>query len=386
MLLNRLNTSLRIKFAILFLTVICIVFMIPHGGSIESEVVSGSVWLQDDLIADFSFPVLKNTEQYNQEIKTEKKAVLPVFVYSEKIPFKSIDSINTFHNHFLNNLQKIANGEATTDRRLTFFSIRALSTAKNLFQKERSRGIAKPSLPALKKAVIERMHELYKDGVIGIYPREFKGDTIAIRKKNIDIIESVHKFNKLEDLVANVSRNSQSSVSNPFDELVDEYAVHFMSANIYYDEVLTKEEFDYSVKKVPRYVGIVNENEKIVGKHDRITPDIKLKIDSYRIAKGESIGWEGTLLQGVGKFLHIFLLVLLFSIYIFLFRKKIYNDNRKLLVFAILLVWTCFITYLESFIPVSDAIRFLIFIPAASMLITIMFDSRVGFYSTVVFS
>ena len=386
MFLNRLNTSLRIKFAILFLTVLCIVFMIPRGGSIESEIVSGSIWMQDDLIADFSFPVLKNTEQYNQEIKAEKKAVLPIFLYNEKIPLRTIDSINNFHNNFLNSLQLLGASGTTNDRTLSFFSAHAIGTAKNLFQKEHSKGSSKPSLSTLKKAVIERVKEFYKDGVIGPYPREFKVDTIAIRKKNIDIIESIHKFSKLEDLVATVSRNSETPGNNPFTELVDEYAIHFIAANIYFDASLTKEEFDYSIKKVPRYVGIVNENEKIVGKHDRITPDIKLRIDSYRIAKGESIGWEGTLLQGVGKFLHIFLLVLLFSIYIFLFRKKIYNDNRKLLVFAILLVWTCFITYLENFIPVSDAIRFLIFIPAAAMLITIMFDSRVGFYSTVVFS
>ena len=386
MLLKRLNTSLRIKFAILFLTVICIVFMLPRGGSIESKLNTGSIWMQDDLIADFSFPVLKNTDQYNQEIKAEKKSVLPVFVYTDKVVYKTIDSINSFHKNLLSTLQYLIVKGADPDKNVTFFSTRAYSTVKGLFQKEMLKGTSKPNLSALKKSVITRVQEYYKSGVIGAYPKEFKGDSVAIRKKNIDIIESIHKYNKLEDIVATVSRGSQSSATNPLTELIDEYAVHFLSANIYYDAGLTNEEFEYSIKKVPRYIGIVNENEKIVGKHDRITPDIKLRIDSYRIAKGEGIGWEGTLLQGIGKFLHIFLLVLLFSIYLFLFRKKIYTDNRKLLIFAILLVWTCFITYLESFIPVSDAIRFLIFIPAASMLITIMFDSRVGFYSTVVFS
>ena len=50
---------------------------------------------------------------------------------------------------------------------------------------------------------------------------------------------------------------------------------------------LTEEETQQTENNISRYTGIVNENERIIAKHDRITKEIKLKIESYKEAKGE---------------------------------------------------------------------------------------------------
>jgi len=76
--------------------------------------------------------------------------------------------------------------------------------------------------------------------------------------------------------------------------------------------------------------------------------------------------------------------VALLVTYIYLFRKKIFYDNQKLIIISILLTFISFITFLVNQLPVQAPVQFLIFIPAASMLLTIIFDSRVGFYSTVI--
>ncbi len=49
-----------------------------------------------------------------------------------------------------------------------------------------------------------------------------------------------------------------------------------------------------------------------------------------------------------------------------------------------LIVLVSFMTFLVNQVSVPAPVQFLIFIPAASMLLTIMFDSRVGFYTTVI--
>ena len=49
-----------------------------------------------------------------------------------------------------------------------------------------------------------------------------------------------------------------------------------------------------------------------------------------------------------------------------------------------MIVFVSFMTFLVNQVEVPAPVQFLIFIPAASMLLTIIFDSRVGFYTTVI--
>jgi putative nucleotidyltransferase with HDIG domain len=163
-----------------------------------------------------------------------------------------------------------------------------------------------------------------------------------------------------------------------------EYAIHFVNPNLVYSAELTEEEIEQARNNVSMYTGIVNENERIIAKHDRITKDVMLKIESYKEAKSEILGDENLLLQVFGKFIHIALLLSLLVTYIYLFRKKIFYDNQKLSLFSILILFVSLITFLINQVEVQAPVQYLIFIPAASMLLTIMFDSRVGFYSTVI--
>jgi len=53
------QTGIKRKIIIGLITVILIVMMFPKGESIESEVTEGAIWTNDDLIAPFSFPIIK---------------------------------------------------------------------------------------------------------------------------------------------------------------------------------------------------------------------------------------------------------------------------------------------------------------------------------------
>ena len=76
--------GLFIKIVIGFVTTLLIVFMFPKGESIEFEVSEGSVWLYDDLIAPFSFPIMKSEEVYTDEVESAKNSVYPVFLNENK--------------------------------------------------------------------------------------------------------------------------------------------------------------------------------------------------------------------------------------------------------------------------------------------------------------
>jgi len=86
----------------------------------------------------------------------------------------------------------------------------------------------------------------------------------------------------------------------------------------------------------------------------------------------------------VGVVLHVTIILVLYIIYLQLFRKNIFQNNRRLALIALLILIQGFFAYITLNMNVAAPVEYLILVPAASMLLTIIFDSRVAFYGTVV--
>ncbi len=376
--------SLRLKFLIGLSAVILIVFMFPKGESIESEVTVGSIWIHDDLIAQFSFPVLKDQKAYDEELKAAANTVYPVYSKQPESIDAILDTVKSYDAFLLRMIDSTLSTQGKENLNPTFLSTPSYNTFLNLRRQERNM-LQRRNLKEILNSINSIITEVYKSGIINQFPSG--EDSIAVRTGNVDRIESSGRFIDVQ-AAEKIVRNGieQMKLSDDLKSALEEYAVHFINPNIIYNQLATKEEIEQAKNNVSRYVGIVNENERIIAKHDRVTREAKLKIDSYRAAKGEKIGESGFWLQFVGKFFHISLLLSLLTIYLFLFRKKIFFDNQKLILITIVLVFVCFVTFLINQISVNVPLQFLIFIPAATMLLTIIFDSRVGFYTTVIIS
>lgn len=378
-------SSIRIKILIFLITVILITLMLPKGESIEFEVTVGSVWLQSDLNAEFNFEVLKDNVEYKREIKSKINQVLPIYLFDESAEAKSKDSLERFHPKFVESIQKILDAKIPQSDRISAFSNSSIDYACTLLKKEKNSHLNYQSLlKEIKNAALSKLTALYAQGVIDSLST-LKKDSISYHKKNMETALPLQNFKTLKEIRDQLAKGTNSSFT-PYDKLVYEYALQLLIPNVTYQSKLTNEEIAAAQKRVSKYAGIVNEGEHIVSKHDRITPDIKLMIDSYRLKKGEKMEKINLILQMMGKFLHILSLLSLFGIYLFLFRKKIFANNLTLGLFALVLLWVSIVAYLLNIVQVSSASKFFIFLPAASMLVTIIFDSRVGFYTTVIFS
>lgn len=377
--------TIKNKLLISLSAIVLIVLMFPKGESIESEVTIGSIWMHDDLIAPFSFPILKDQKTYQAELKNSSNSVLPVYLKKPATIDAVIDSVKKYDLFLIRILDSTLSTEGVESLNPTFLSTPSFNTFQNLRRQERNM-LQRKNLKDIFGSLNGMLVDIYRNGIIDQHPDGGK-DSIAVRTGNVDKIESTNEFldkQSADDIVLN--EISQMGFPQDLEKALDEYVDHFIKPNIIYSQQATQEEIDQAKSNVSRYVGIVNENERIIAKHDRITRDAKLKIDSYKAAKGEKIGESGFWLQFVGKFFHITIIISLLSIYLFLFRKKIFYDNQKILLITIIVIFVCFVTFLINQITVDAPLQFLIFIPAATMLLTIIFDSRVGFYSTVIIS
>lgn len=383
----KLRESLRIKIILVLVTILLIVMMFPRGESIDSDVTVGSVWIKDDIIASTTFEILKSSDVFEKEKTQAASKVLPIFLKDNTISSASIDSIRTYNtllprliNESIRNRQEDSPIFLSDQSYKTFLQLRRNPSAL--------KGIKTRSFTEVLRISRDIIDRVYQRGLLNLILNEINRDSIAVREGRFERIfsKTLYLDRKTVNDYINQYLITHLGENEELDEAVSEYVLYFLKPNLTYSYELTDAAIKNAKEKVTRNVGIVNENERIVAKHDRITQDIKMKIESYRIAKGEEIGFWGRFAQNLGKFIHIFIIVLPLIIYIYLFRKKIYNDNVKILLILILLLFVSFLTFLIYQLNVSAPVEFLVLIPVLSMLLTIIFDSRVGFYGTVIAS
>lgn len=385
---NNLKKSRRIKILIVFVTVILIVMMFPRGESLESEITVGSVWIDEDLIASTTFEVLKNSEQFEKEQQQAAAKVQPIFIRQSAIASASLDSIKKYNLLIPSGLVN-KSGDDLTNPNFYFLSSQSLEKFKRFrFNRSSFKGIRSSSLNDLLKNIHEIVERIYQRGYLNVSLKEISKDSISVRDGRVERIHPKLNYldrSSLGTFIKQYMRNNLGD-NQELDDAITEYILFFIRPNLLFNRELTDLAIKNTKERVSRNIGIVNENERIVAKHDRITYETKLKIDSYRFAKGEQTGFWGKFAQNLGKFVHVLIVILPLMIYIYLFRRKIYSDNSIILLIATIILFISFLTFLVNQLNVSAPIEFLVLVPVASMLLTIIFDSRIGFYGTVIIS
>ncbi len=386
---KHLKESKRIKILIMLISVLLIILMFPKGETLDSEVNVGSVWIKEDLIASIPFEILKDPKIFEAEKNKAISKVLPVFILNQNIKDRVLDTTkfafkflaatidNELNNGVLPILGKldIKNNDYEILRNLR-------KNDKNITSRG-NRGLN--SLFLLYQSLID---DIYERGVIDTELNKIDFTEISVRVGKFEsIVKKTGYFDRksLKNFIKLYIKNKFTNNINII-EAATNYIYNFIIPNIIFSEKETELARSITENKISRNIGLVNEKERIIGKHERITPEIKQKIDSYKIAKANELGLGGIIIQGIGKFLHVVIILTVFGIYIYLFRKKIFWDNSKILLIMFFIVFISLITFLVMQIDTSAPIEYLIFIPVVSMLLTIIFDSRMGFYGTIVVS
>lgn len=386
--------SLAGKWIFFSLLVLLIAVMFPQGLSVVSDYAVGVIWTDADLTAPFAFPIYKNEREYERERELAAAKVYKVFEENPDVVESSIDSLQRFFDMLEKVIDKRKEDEQEIEAILANFPLplrdsewRTLWLLRNADRK--SGAPPKYSMSKLRKDVLLVVNGIYLQGIVDLRKSQLKeNELIAKRKKTVEQIIPINKFLDVVELGKVVQQTFISGYKGENDtvSVATKIALSFLTPNIIYQKEQTDREVQFAVDLVPRTVGAVSEGERIIAKKERITPEVKLKLDSLKKAKEERGAGINTYVTFLGKLMHVFSVLWIFAMYLFLFRKKIYHDNAKLLLIGLALLFISYIAYLTVLFPSPIPLRFLIIVPAMSMLLGIIFDSRVAFYSTVVVS
>jgi putative nucleotidyltransferase with HDIG domain len=392
---SKISADFAIKGALGATILVVLAFMFPRGESLELEFRVGGIWSQKDLIAPFSFPVLREEKEYQKDANEARTRVLPVFERDTSVSDRQVRRLEEFFRHADEALTvsrqyktSMKRGGATATQDSLLF--RQLTAALEIPLAEHEWRVLEEfgnhqRLASMQHILADALKLIYATGVLDRSKGTMVQPELALRCGKVEEVIPISRVFDRGDAVAAIESRLLQEYRSDTDTMALAYkiGVIHLVPNIKYGEEANAQALATAVDAVPRTVGFVQENERIVSKHERITPEIRLKLESLRRAKAERGPASDSLLQLLGIILHVALVIVLFGIYLYLFRKRIFSNNRRLALIALLFVLEGFFAYLSRELDVTSPIEYLIVVPAASMLLTIIFDSRVGFYGTV---
>jgi cyclic-di-AMP phosphodiesterase PgpH len=363
----------------------------------------GEPWRADDLTAPFTFSILKTQEELNRERNEIRSQTPPIFhVYNDvdleiedsiDLIYRSLqpvlDSYLQWHRAMQNNEPSAPADSIQFIRERNLSNLRLDSDAWNTLL-ENYVSILLNDQPERRTAVFQIRVQL--DDIIdrllvgGMIDREksaIETEDITIRNLR-QITERTTSLANVRDPVE-VSDFARLQLNRVFMPDVASAAYQIFRAivrpNFIYNANATEARVQELLSNISPTKGAVDQGQIIVRRGDIVTEETANKLRSLAEARALTATELERWLRYFGEALIIVIATLMFFFYIYLYRNQIYQrPSMFLLVFLVLSIVT-----LSSAIvyPFDNVNSYIVPIAIAPIILTIIFDSRVGLIATV---
>ncbi|MBC8054491.1 MAG: HDIG domain-containing protein [Sphingobacteriaceae bacterium] len=329
----------------MILCVLVITAILPKHARFRFEYEKGQIWQHKDLVSPYSFAIEKNQEEINTDRAEVLKSVLPVYQ---------------------NNLQLSQTG-------LEGF-------AADLELKWSMSGQSLRLKNEYKDVGMAILTDIYSQGVMSPnkkYQRHGEHYNFSLLTENIS-----KTLNTIEVLtVAKALKYAEDQLKIHDDIRNKTWLVNIIKdhiqQNFIFDEQLSEKIEAEALNNISLTRGMVQKGELIVSNGTVITPEIFQKLESLRETYEEDARINGNrTLIFFGQFLLVGLVVLLLIVFLYLFRRDIYSDNRQLSL--ILLVITTMLVFLTWAIKLKIPSVYYIPYCIVPIIIRILFDTRLA--------
>ena len=378
---NPLRYSLKLKLLIISITVLIItVFFSLHFedkiyNNSDFKLMNGYVWQNPTLTADFSFPIFKSNNLINQEIKSAKEQALIAFVQDKTV----VDEANKIIEQISILLTAPVQQSELSDYGLSEKTIRQFfELPQNQRIKENNKLI---------RALTDFIKDIYSSGFINLNLNKIKSTEISVHiSANEEII--LKKVNLVDKSIfaEKAEKYFHSKFSKTTKDIAIEISQKINNPNLIFSKELSDKHLELAEKSVAKTIGFVKQGEVIVRKGEVLNENTILKIKSYETSRfltsDNIIGFS----YYVGSLAHSMLAMAILFIYLGVIRKRIMKDNIQVLILCLILIATAALSWLSIELESEFPIEYLIPLPAFSMLVAIVFDSRSAFIATVAMS
>lgn len=385
------------KLFLALITIVLLFLMLPNYEKVESNYEVGAIWSSEDLIAPFSFPVYKDDSEYEKEKQDVVRNIALVFE-KDNTRLNVRDSIDSFFSELNNIFAKASELEKNQDGYINSENLDETKKAlgidftfpewEHLYKiKTAARSDSGTSFDKYRNLLTELILETSGKDIINYKKDNIASGRITVKEENKKVQEVIEtdKVSDKSEILNNLSSQVSGSIADSLlVSAAGKIANRLIKENLIYNDELTDIETQNRIEQIPKTIGIVRENERIISKHDPVNRFTKMKLDSYKKVRLERVGIQDLMLQKLGKLFTVLTLMIVLGIFLYYIRPKIYKDNLKLIIIFSLILIEGFFAFISLKLNINAPVELLIFVPVASILLTIIFDSRLSFYTVTV--
>ncbi len=337
--------SSNLKFVMMALCVIFVTLSLPKQARFRFEYEKGKTWMQKDLYSPHSFSIRKTNEEIEKDRDDILKSVLPIYQNDVQVVENAMDA---FSSEFETKWKSSGNPENSKE----IYFTAGTSVLKNMY----AQGLMNPVKKYQRNGINYNFSLVFNNVSTQLNTADafLVSDSTQLIKQKIKTYVTIENKEWLIQLIANQ-----------------------LKANYVYDEALTDKLEENALNSLSTTRGMVQKGELIIAKGTMVNSVIYQKLESLRAAYEEDakiIGNRNLIL--LGQFLLAGLIITLLMVFLFLFRKDIYADNRQLAL--ILLVITGMLIGLSWAIRINIPSVYYIPFCIVPIIIRILFDTRLA--------
>ncbi len=330
----------------MIISVLIITVFLPKQPRFRYEFEKGEIWKNKDLVSPFSFAILKTNPQVDTDRKDAIENVLPIY---------------TLNKFLINQVEEAYSSE---------FDV-----------KWRSSALSETDKQADKAASLKLLKAIYNKGIIALTAKHQDGNKyydFSLLDNNVTKVMSTQDVFTVNSALEYFKQQYQSINLNA-KEVVFNLVEDHLTPNIVFDEKLTATVQESALNSLSTTRGMVQKGELIIAKNNVIDDEVYQKLQSFKEvyeAQTRTIGDSRQVY--FGQILLVGFIVSLLMVFLKLFRKDIFADNRQLSL--LLLVTTTMLLSLTWAIKLNLPSLYYIPFCIVPIIIRILFDTRLALY------
>jgi len=321
------------------------------------------------VIAEFDFPINKDPDVLESEQAAAVAAVPPVLAYSDSVQAAALEDLQALGRTILD-VRRNRVPEAPAPQRDV-----ALSQVVYL-------ALLTLDSDAIFAQARERLVEYFERGILSEEAEEALIDNprATLLRGGIEWVGPVDRFTSPSRLRHELQEESQRS---PQGQAIVELVTQFARPNVTYEEPSTQQRRRRALEAVDPTVGRVLKGEKIIGAHERVTPEALRKLLSYehwRERKAGHLLLQDRLLGYFGRALLLTLFLIGFVLYLLAYRQEIVTTPSEF--FLLSITFAGFLLLGGLTLNVLRLSGYLIPVAGFAVLIALLYDEKLALIAT----
>jgi len=362
----------------------------------------GEPWRAEDLTAPFTFSELKTEEEIQNEREAIRAETPPIFHIDQSVPNRTQAAIDSIYR----NLQPVIDTYVQWKRNQAADSSAARNDSIRFEQEKEYSNVSLddrawnillsnyadvrlendgggPILNNIREELDRLFTQVYNAGVIDTSKDQIESSELRVRnlqertERTLLLDNTRDRFEALQYISTRLRNRFPADLTRVGLQIADQV----LQPNWIYSEEATETVLSEKLADISRTKGVVTNGEVIIRRGDIVTPERENKLRSLAMARASTATEFERFIRQAGEALVIILITILFLYYLYLYRKLIFaeisNFLMVFLILAVLSVGSAVIYHIESLNALVVPIAI------APILLTIIFDSRVGLMATI---